>query len=313
MRKLFFSLMLLNIFSLTTFAQEHPYPELNILYAKPDYEKLIEKAEKLSLKYPEEPLPLIYFSMGLNAMADKGSVDTKYAGAWKESVNKAAAAIKLDKKQGKGQLNDSKYQNYIFELEKQNYQYFIDELGTWYENLGMSKAQLDKDTKLRDKMYGELSKASGYAGTFTKLAPQLTFYNKYLEGAMKFYANDKTTATAKWKEANDQIIAVKKENVVIDKANADATKKNPSAKVKPRKVLPDTIVGFNDWTDIEKKMFVHCGLLSANALNKAAKPVDKDKILNLIKDLITGDAELVNFYEEEGVNIGLFPPKKEEK
>jgi hypothetical protein len=307
MRKIFFSLMLLNIVSLPTFAQEHPYPELQILFADADYEKLIVKAEKLSLKYPDEPLPVIYFSMGLHSISktDKAS-DPLYANAWKESITKASTAIKLDNKKGKGQLKEGYYKDYILELESEIYEFFTIEIETsWYTNKDLTKAQLDKDTKMRDKMYGELSKASGFAGTFTKLAPQMAFYNKYFDGAMKFYANDKTTATAKWKEANDLIIAVKKENVVIDKANADALKKNPSAKQKPRKMLPDSIVGFNDWTDIEKKMFVHCGLLSANALNKAAKPLDRDKILNLIKELITGDADLSTFYEEQYEKIGI--------
>jgi hypothetical protein len=46
MKKLFFSLLLLNVSLVHALAQAHPYPELQILYADAEYEKLVAKADK---------------------------------------------------------------------------------------------------------------------------------------------------------------------------------------------------------------------------------------------------------------------------
>jgi hypothetical protein len=301
MKKLFFSLLLLNVSLVHALAQAHPYPELQILYADAEYEKLVAKADKTSLKFPDDPLPLIYLSMGLHSISQtEKAQEEMYANAWKESVNKAGAAIKLDNKKGDGVLKDGYYKDYIVALEIEIYEYFNNELGGWYEHKGLSKAQLDKDVKLRDKMYGELSKASGFASSFVKLAPQMAFYNKYLEGAMKFYSNDKVNATAKWKEASDLILAVKKENDAIKKANAV-----PKAKQKSYKAKPDTIVGFENWYDAEKKMFVHSALLSANALKVANKLPEQQKIMKIVEELSVGDAVLSAFFIEEKNRLGL--------
>lgn len=177
--------LLFLVVGLVAYAQPPEYDDLTIYKADDNWEKLIRAAEKYTLKddTKSDPLPYYYLAYGLYEISLIGDRDEEYKNAFKDALTTTGKFSRKDK-------DGSVYQ------EKRE---FFD----------MLKMQLVKTIQF-DIEAGDYRKSYSWIMKVYKFNKD-DVGAKYLEGACKYRAADKSTARLKWREANamlDEVTSV---------------------------------------------------------------------------------------------------------
>jgi tetratricopeptide (TPR) repeat protein len=161
-------------------ATAQSYDDLRILYADGNYEKLVKEAEsyteKDDTKY--DPVPYIWAAKGLYKISLSGTTDERFDNAYKDAIKFLGKGMKYDLKKNDGQA--------IEEFKE-----FIDEFQlTLYNRIN------------NDLVAGDDRKAYSWASRYGKIT-QNEVGALLILGACKYEQKDRSTARAKWKEADE--------------------------------------------------------------------------------------------------------------
>ncbi len=162
--------------AVSTFAQGD-YQDLLIIKADGDWEELIKKSERYTLKSSSEDdaIPYYYMAYGLYKISFVGDRDEKYDNAFKDALTAISKMIKKDKN---GEVQE-KHAEFINELKMNLLELIQNEFGN-----------------------DEYRRAFGWVMRLYKFGrnyPQA----KYLEGVCRYRNTDKSTARLKWKEGQE--------------------------------------------------------------------------------------------------------------
>lgn len=167
-------------------AQPPNYDDLLIYYADGDYEKLIKKAEKYTLKddTKRDPIPYMYMAKGFFAIHKnpEGFSEDFTKNAMGTATRYASRAKKLDKEG-------------ILDQDETNADFLSNMKKYWLESI---------DNEI---LVGNYGRAFGLVMKYGKLSPDdagVTF----LLGACKFKRNDKNGASKYWEEANEMLTKI---------------------------------------------------------------------------------------------------------
>lgn len=178
-------LLFLSLYSFSFIGKAQPpnYDDLTILYADGKFEKLIEECLKYNEKEStsKDPLPYLLLSKGYYGMSQKGDRGPEYKNAFKDAVSALGKFIKKDKTQS-----------------------LIGENEEYIEMLKMAAAE-NVINEYEGKNY---KKVSGAVSSYLKASPD-NLGAKFLDGATKYMLNDKSTATAVWRDAEKAFLAMK--------------------------------------------------------------------------------------------------------
>lgn len=168
--------------SFSLFSQD--YPDLLILKADGDWDKLIKKAEQytLSNKSKKDTEPYYYLTFGLYKISFEADRGEKYKNAYKDAFNAIGKMLRYDKDGS----------------ALKEHEEFIDELKL--SLLEIIQNELDNE---------EYRRAFGWVMRFYKFGRDYTPVY-YLEAPLRFRNDDPSTARTKW-EAGEKLL--KNENI----------------------------------------------------------------------------------------------------
>ncbi len=169
-----FSFLMLSVMA---YSQSPEYKDLRILYADANYEKLVQQAEKYTLKdkTKKDTPPYFWLAKGLYKISLSGTDDPDFKNAYKNAIKFLAKGIKYDLKYNGGDMA-------VEEAE------FIDNFQmTLYETIA------------NEVSGGGFKRASGWVIRYQKISTNLVGA-KYMMGACKYNDGDKTTARDYWKQ-----------------------------------------------------------------------------------------------------------------
>lgn len=171
-----FSFLMLSVMA---YSQGPEYKDLRILYADANYEKLVQQAEKYTLKdkTKKDIPPYFWLAKGLYKISISGNDDPDFKNAYKGAIKYLSKGIKYDLKYNDGAMS-------IEESE------FVDHFQmTLYETVANEIAA------------GSFKRASGWVIKYQKLSANIVGA-KYMMGACKYNDGDKTTARDYWRQAD---------------------------------------------------------------------------------------------------------------
>ena len=235
MKKLLTVITLLFI-SMSSFSQD--YEDLLIIKADGNWDDLIKKSEKYTLKGSSEKdaLPYYYLAYGLYKISFEADRNDKYKNAYKDAFTAIGKMIRNDK--------DGSVQEQHAE--------FVDELKLSLLEIIQNEVEND-----------EYRRAFGWVMRMYKFGRDYAPVY-YLEGALRYRNNDKSTATVKWKAGDDLLV--------------DAN--------------------INSWSVADKKIFMLGLYESAKAL-KQDRQMDKAKeIMNIGAPYFEDDKRWDAYYDE---------------
>jgi hypothetical protein len=225
------------LISMSSFSQ-NTYEDLLIIKADGNWEDLIKKAEKYTLKGSSEDdaLPYYYLSYGLYKISFQADRDEKYDNAYKDAFTAIGKMLRNDKS---GEVQE-KYAEFMGELKLSLLEIIQNEV----EN-------------------GEYRRAFGWTMRMYKFGRDYAPVY-YLEGALRYRKNDKSTANVKWK-AGDELIK-----------EAD----------------------INSWSEPDKKIFM-LGLYETAKALKEDRQIDKAKaVMNIGAPYFEEDKRWQVYYDE---------------
>tara|TARA_B100000508_G_scaffold140088_1_gene140089 strand:- start:10727 stop:11473 length:747 start_codon:yes stop_codon:yes gene_type:complete len=165
------------VFIATTFYAQGDYQDLLIIKADGDWEQLIKKAERYTMKgsTEDDAVPYYYLAYGLYKISFIGDRDEEYDNAFKDALT---AIGKMLKKDETGEVQE-KYAEFINEIKMNLLELIQNEFGN-----------------------DEYRRAFGWVMRLYKFGrdyPQA----KFLEGVCRYRNTDKATARMKWKEGQE--------------------------------------------------------------------------------------------------------------
>jgi hypothetical protein len=171
--------------SLATFSQVDE-EELIILKADRDWEKLIRTAEKYTQKddTKNNPLPYYYMAYGLYKISFIGDRDEAYKNAYKDALSVVGKMMRKD--------DDGR-------IQKEYEEFFVE--------LKLSLLEIIRN----DFDAEEYRRSFGWVMKIYKFGRE-NIAGKFLEGAVRYRNNDKSTAKTKWKEGRELIAQVASAN-----------------------------------------------------------------------------------------------------
>lgn len=195
MKKLL-TLTALLFMGLSTFGQVDE-EELIILKADRNWEKLIRQAEKYTQKpdTKNEPIPYYYMAYGLYKISFIGDRTDEYKNAYKDALTVVGKMLRKDP-DGKVQ---KEYEDFFVELK-------------------LSLLEIIKNDFEAD----EYRRSFGWVMKVYKFGRD-NISGKFLEGAVRYRNNDKSTAKTKWKEGRELLEQVSSAKE-FDKADREMIK-----------------------------------------------------------------------------------------
>lgn len=176
MKTLLFTLIFSSI-AILSFGQG-TYDDLRILYADGNYEKLVQQAEKYTLKddTKKDPMPYLWMGKGLYKLSLQGDVDPEFNNAFKDALGAINKFLKYDK-DGQYMADEDNYE-FVTTIQKSLYERIDNEVGA--DNYRKAFSWVIKYKKISNNIIGEM----------------------YMEGACKFKTDDKSSAFTLWREAD---------------------------------------------------------------------------------------------------------------
>lgn len=164
------------VITATTFAQDE-YQDLLFLKADGDWDKLIKKSERYTMRgrTEDDVLPYYYLAYGLYKISFVGDRDEKYDNAYKDALT---AIGKLLKKDETGEVQE-KYAEFLVEVKMSLLELIQNEFGN-----------------------EEYRRAFGWVMRLYKFGRDYT-PAKYLEAVCRYRNMDKATARMKWKQGKE--------------------------------------------------------------------------------------------------------------
>ncbi|PKR81629.1 hypothetical protein CW751_03645 [Brumimicrobium salinarum] len=174
MRTLF--LLCTTLFLSTSLLAQGTYEDLLIIKADGDWEKLIKKAEKYTLKNStkKDPVPYYYLSYGLYKISFRADRDDAFKNAYKDAFTSIGKMLRYDKD---GSVAE-KYAEFVSELK-------------------MSLLEIIQNETENE----EYRRAFGWTMRLYKFGRDYAPVY-YLEGALRYRRGDKSTANNKWKDGD---------------------------------------------------------------------------------------------------------------
>lgn len=208
--------------TINTLAQAPNFDDLKILYADANYEKLVKEADSYiqNEKTKKEIAPYFYAAKGLYKISLSGTDDEKFKNAYKDAIGYL----------GKGLAYDKKYNEGAYTVEEEEF---------------VSMFQMSLVEAIENEIsINSWKKVYSWSIKYQKIAGDLTGVY-FLEGASKFYDNDKTSARDFWKKADVELAKIE---------------------------------SIDNWSDADKKLLKLGVLYTAKAL-KDSRQIDKSKAL----------------------------------
>tara|TARA_Y100000385_G_C13062582_1_gene625102 strand:+ start:174 stop:926 length:753 start_codon:yes stop_codon:yes gene_type:complete len=165
--------------SLMAHSQGPDYKVLRILYADGNYEKLVQQAEKYTLKdkTKKDIPPYFWLAKGLYKISISGTDDPDFKNAYKSAIKYLSKGIKYDLKYNDGDMAVEEAE-FVGDFQMTLYETIANEIGA-----------------------GSFKRASGWVIKYQKLSTN-TIGAKYMMGACKYNDGDKTTARDYWRQAD---------------------------------------------------------------------------------------------------------------
>ncbi|HLV43141.1 MAG TPA: hypothetical protein VKY37_12745 [Brumimicrobium sp.] len=225
------------LISMSAFSQ-NDYQDLLIIKADGKWDDLIKKSERYTLKSStqKDPVPYYYLAYGLYKISFEADRDDKYKNAYKDAYTAIGKMLRNDKD---GEVQEQQAE-------------FIDELKLSLLEIIQNEVEND-----------EYRRAFGWVMRLYKFGRDYAPVY-YLEGALRYRNNDKSTATVKWK-AGDELI--EEQNI-------------------------------NSWSESDKKIFMLGLYESAKAL-KEDRQIDRAKeVMNIGAPYFEENKRWNSFYDE---------------
>ena len=213
--------------------------ELIILKADRNWEKLIRQAEKYTQKSDtkNDPLPYYYMAYGLYKISFIGDRDDAYKNAYKDALTVVGKMMRKD--------SDGR-------VQKEYEEFFVE--------LKLSLLEIIRN----DFEAEEYRRSFGWVMKIYKFGRD-NIAGKFLEGAVRYRNNDKSTAKTKWKEG--------------------------------RKLIEE-VSSANEFDDADREMIKY-GLYHAAKCQKEAKQIDAAKeIMNLGAQWFEDEKDWQRYYDE---------------
>lgn len=183
MKYLLFTLQFIFIFSAhQVYSQEYEYEELLIIKADRDWEKLIKKAERYTLKNrtKDETEPYYYLAYGLYKISFIGDRSDEYKNAYKDALTVVG---KMGRKDEADEVM-KKYEDFFVELK--------------LSLLEIIRNEIEAD---------DYRRAFGWVMKIYKFGRD-NISGKFLEGSCRYRNGDKATAKNRWNEGMELLEAV---------------------------------------------------------------------------------------------------------
>lgn len=166
----------LSAFSTLTFAQ-NDYPDLKILFADGNYEKLVKESEKYCNddKTKKDPIPHLWMARGLYKISISGTDDENFKNAYKDALGATYKFLKNDK--DGSAISDPDNRDFVFLMQSSLMEQIDNELTV--ANYRKAFSWVIKYKKISNNAIGAI----------------------YLEGACKFRTDDKSSGFTLWREA----------------------------------------------------------------------------------------------------------------
>lgn len=223
--------------SMSAFSQ-NTYDDLLIIQADGKWEDLIKKAERYTLKSSTEKdaLPYYYLAYGLYKISFQADRGDAYKNAYKDSFNAIGKMLRNDKN---GEVQEEHAE-------------FIDELKLSLLEIIQNEVENDEHRRAFGWVMRLYKFGRDYAPVY------------YLEGALRYRRNDRSTANARWKTGDELI------------ATAD----------------------INSWSEPDKQIFM-LGLYETAKALKEDRQVDKAKeVMNIGAPYLEDNKRWNTMYDE---------------
>ncbi len=171
-------LTIITLFSIQASAQTETYEDLKVLYAEGKFEKLIDKAEKYTMKEKtkKDPNAYIWLTKGFYKLHLSGETNSYYPNPYKEALGSMIKAVKYDT----DSINSAQEEHFEFVNE-------------------FTMATVDLITT--DALANDFKKAAGWNTKYQSIAKDKAGAI-YMTAVCKYKAGDKGGAGASWKEAD---------------------------------------------------------------------------------------------------------------
>ncbi|HZH85883.1 MAG TPA: hypothetical protein VFD77_01110 [Brumimicrobium sp.] len=223
--------------SISSFSQ-NTYEDLLIIKADGNWDDLIKKAERYTLKGSTEKdaLPYYYLAYGLYKISFQADRDEKYKNSYKDAFTAIGKMLRNDKS---GEVQE-KHADFVDELK--------------FSLLEIIQNEVEND---------EYRRAFGWTMRLYKFGRDYTPVY-YLEGALRYRNNDKSTANSKWKAGDD--------------------------------LLKDADI--NSWSEPDKKIYMLGLYETAKALKEDRQIVKAKEVMNMGAPYFEEDKRWKVYYDE---------------
>lgn len=233
--------------SMMAYSQSPEYKDLRILYADANYEKLVKEAEKYTLKdkYKKDIPPYFWLAKGLYKLSISGTDDPEFKNAYKGAIKYLAKGLKYDLKYNGGAMAIEESE-FVANFQMTLYETVYNEIAA-----------------------GSFRRGSGWAIKYLKLTDNIVGA-KYMMGACKYNAGDKTTARDYWKQGAAAL---------------------------------EEIESIENWSEADKLMLKMGVLYSAQALKKGRQDDKARALIGKVSQWFEDDEEWQTDYDEIVNNI----------
>ncbi|HLW29973.1 MAG TPA: hypothetical protein VKX29_03885 [Brumimicrobium sp.] len=225
------------LISMSYFSQGS-YEDLLIIKADGNWENLIKQSERYTLKGATEKdaLPYYYLSYGLYKISFQADRGEKYKNSYKDAFNAIGKMLRYDKT---GEVQE-KHADFVDELK--------------LSLLEIIQNEVEND---------EYRRAFGWTMRLYKFGRDYAPVY-YLEGALRYRNNDKSTANTKWKTGDE----------LIKEAN------------------------INSWSEADKSIFMLGLYETAQALKDDRQDAKAKEVMNIGAPYFEDDKKWKNYYDQ---------------